>query len=66
MMDIKALKIIRSRIQDATNSYSESLLQGNLKDFTEYRYLCGVIHGLSLADRELVDMLSALEHDEDV
>jgi hypothetical protein len=66
MSDSKALKIIRSRVQETVNSYSESILQGNVKDFTEYRYLCGVIHGLNLADRELVDLLSALEHDEDV
>ena len=63
MDEIKVIKITRAELKKHIDDYSASIVGGNAKEFSEYRYLCGVIYGLSLADRELVDLLSALEHD---
>jgi hypothetical protein len=38
---------------------------GNLKDFAEYKNLCGVIQGLSLAESIIKDLVQKLEHDDD-
>jgi hypothetical protein len=35
---------------------------GNLKDFAEYKNLCGVIQGLSLAESIIKDLVQKLEH----
>lgn len=65
MDDVKALQIVRKEIQQRIDDYSASLVRGDAKDHAEYRYQCGVIYGLNLADRELVDLMSAMEHNED-
>jgi hypothetical protein len=38
---------------------------GNLKDFAEYKNLCGVIQGLSLAESIAKDLVQKLEHDDE-
>ena len=38
---------------------------GNLKDFAEYKNLCGVIQGLSLAESIVKDLVQKLEHDDE-
>ena len=38
---------------------------GNLKDFAEYKNLCGVIQGLSLAESIIKDLVQKLEHDDE-
>ena len=38
---------------------------GNLKDFAEYKNLCGVIQGLNLAESIVKDLVQKLEHDDE-
>ena len=38
---------------------------GNLKDFSEYKNLCGVIQGLSLAESIIKDLVQKLERDDE-
>lgn len=63
MNEISVLQTIRNKLREHLNDYADSLAQGNAKDFAEYRYIAGVIYGLALAEREVLDLKSALEHD---
>lgn len=38
---------------------------GNLKDFAEYKNLCGVIQGLSLAESMTKDLVQKLERNDE-
>jgi hypothetical protein len=47
------------------NDYADTIAGGSAKDFPEYKHLCGVIEGLALAERELLDIRKKAEDDED-
>jgi hypothetical protein len=47
------------------NDYADTLAGGGAKDFPEYKHLCGVIEGLALAERELLDIRQKAAAEED-
>lgn len=63
MNEITVLQTVRNKLREHLNDYADSLAQGSAKDFADYRYITGVIYGLALAEREVLDLKSALEHD---
>ena len=65
MDEVKVLQTVRNKLREHLNDYADSLAQGNAKDFADYRYITGVIYGLALAEREVLDLKSALEHDDE-
>ena len=65
MDDTASLKILRAKIRERMNDIADSLAGGSAKDFGEYRNLCGVIHGLALAERDLLDLQNSMEQDDD-
>jgi hypothetical protein len=38
------------------NELSDHISGGACKDFAEYRHCCGIIEGLAIAERELLDL----------
>lgn len=60
-----ALDRLRRRIRDIMNDYADTLAGGGAQDFPEYKRLCGVIEGLALAERELLDIRKLSDEDED-
>ena len=65
MEDVKILKVLRSKLRERMNDLADTVAGGGVKDFGDYRNLCGQIHGLAVAEREILDLQSALEHSED-
>jgi hypothetical protein len=47
------------------NDYADTVSTGGAQDFAEYKRLCGVIEGLALAERELLDVAQRAMADED-
>lgn len=47
------------------NDYADTVAGGSAQDFAEYKRLCGVIEGLALAERELLDIAQKAMSDED-
>jgi len=43
------------------NNYADDLASGICRNFDEYQKLCGVIQGLSLAERHVMDLLEKVE-----
>lgn len=56
---------LRRRLRDLLNDYADTVAGGGAQDFAEYKKLCGVIEGLALAERELLDIRQKAEDDED-
>lgn len=65
MNELDILKVLRSKIRDRMNDIADTIAGGSAKDFGEYRNLCGVIHGLALAERDLLDLQNSMEQDDD-
>jgi hypothetical protein len=65
MEDTKILGILRTKLRERMNDLADTVAGGGAKDFGEYRNLCGVIHGLAIAEREILDLQSAMEQSED-
>jgi hypothetical protein len=63
-MDEKILSVLRTKIRAQLNDLADNIAGGSAKDFGEYRYMCGVIHGLALAERELLDMAETLKRND--
>jgi hypothetical protein len=64
-MDEKILMVLRTKIREQLNNMADNIAGGSAKDFGEYRYACGVIHGLTLAERELLDLIEVAKRNDD-
>lgn len=57
---------LHKAITDLVQHRSETLISGQIKDFAEYQRLVGVVEGLRLAERELLELQrNQQEYDED-
>lgn len=63
-MDEKILTVLRTKIRARLNDLADNIAGGSAKDFAEYRYGCGVIHGLALAERELLDLIESAKRND--
>jgi hypothetical protein len=43
------------------NNYADDLAGGVCRSYDEYQKLCGVIQGLALAERHLIDLAEKVE-----
>ena len=64
MMDIFA-SVLRDKIRKDMNDYTDDMANGVCGDFAAYQKLCGVIQGLALAERHLLDLVEAQQKDEE-
>jgi hypothetical protein len=54
-------RVLREKIRADMNNYADDLAGGACRTFDEYQKLCGVISGLALAERYLLDLLEKVE-----
>jgi hypothetical protein len=59
------LEAFMSRVEEIRIQYIEHVSSGSLADYASYQKACGTIEGLSLAVRELKDILSGISSDPD-
>lgn len=52
---------LRKKLRVHMNNYADDLANGVCKNFEEYKFLCGKIEGLALAERELLDLAKLQE-----
>tara|TARA_R100001510_G_C7653078_1_gene211107 strand:- start:48 stop:248 length:201 start_codon:yes stop_codon:yes gene_type:complete len=52
---------LRQSFRNQMNEYTDHIAGGGCKDFSEYTKCCGIIEGLALAERELLDLKSRIE-----
>jgi hypothetical protein len=64
MMDIFA-SVLRDKIRKDMNDYTDDMANGVCADFAGYQKLCGVIQGLALAERHLLDLVEAQQKEDE-
>ncbi len=57
--------VLRDKLRTDMNSYTDDLATGMCGDFAAYQKLCGVIQGLALAERHLLDLVEAARKGEE-
>ncbi len=51
---------LRKRIREETEACADHLRTGGVKSYDEYRHVTGIIHGLTIVEREVNDLMDAL------
>lgn len=54
---------LRKAIRVRMNDMADHIAGGACKDYADYMKCCGVVEGLALAERELLDLTQQIEDD---
>ena len=54
-------RVLREKIRTDMNNYCDDIASGQCRTFDEYQKLCGVIQGLAVAERHLLDLAEKVE-----
>ena len=54
-------RVLREQIRTDMNNYADDLAGGSCRTFEEYQKLVGVIQGLALAERYILDLAKKVE-----
>lgn len=54
-------ELLNKQIRKDMNQYADDIATGQCQSFEEYKRLCGVIQGLALAERLLIDLAEKKE-----
>lgn len=57
--------ILRKHIRDDMNNYADDVAGGACADYASYQKLCGVIQGLAIAERHLLDLAKRVKEEDD-
>jgi hypothetical protein len=58
-------RVLRDKIRTDMNNYADDIAGGACRSFEEYQKLCGIISGLALAERYLIDLQQKVEESHD-
>jgi len=58
-------RVLREKIRTDMNNYADDLAGGSCRNFEEYQKLCGVISGLAIAERYLLDLQKEVEESDE-
>tara|TARA_R110002020_G_scaffold279806_1_gene495605 strand:- start:2569 stop:2760 length:192 start_codon:yes stop_codon:yes gene_type:complete len=61
MSDGDLLILLQKKIREHMNDTADHLSADGCKNIEEYKKCCGIIEGLALAERELLDMVETGE-----
>ena len=53
------IRVLREKIRTDMNNYADDVATGTCQDFPAYKELCGVIRGLAVAERHILDIVHA-------
>lgn len=54
-------RVLREQIRKDMNNYADDMASGQCASFEAYQKLCGVIQGLAIAERYLIDLAEKVE-----
>ena len=64
-MDKDFASVLREKLRTEMNNYADDVATGLCLDFAQYQKLCGMIQGLALAERLLLDLVEAIRKGEE-
>lgn len=50
------LELVRKKIRNKMNELADDIALGSAKDFPDYKYLTGIIAGLAMVERDIIDL----------
>ncbi|MBT9165489.1 MAG: hypothetical protein DDT25_00134 [Chloroflexi bacterium] len=59
------MQYLAGKFNDEMKVLSDDLARGAAKDYGDYKYACGIIRGLMIANAVLADVTVQMEKDED-
>jgi len=54
-------RVLREQIRRDMNNYADDCAGGGCRTYDEYQKLCGVIQGLAIAERYVIDLAEKVE-----
>ena len=54
-------RVLREQIRKDMNNYADDCAGGGCRTYEEYQKLCGVIQGLAIAERYVIDLAEKVE-----
>jgi len=58
-------RVLREKLRTDMNNYADDCAGGACRNFEEYQKLCGIIQGLALAERYLLDLAQKVEQSDE-
>jgi hypothetical protein len=58
-------RVLREKLRTDMNNYADDLAGGSCRSFDEYQKLCGLIQGLAVAERHLLDLVEKVEQSDE-
>jgi hypothetical protein len=58
-------RVLREKLRTDMNNYADDCAGGACRNFEEYQKLCGIIQGLALAERYLLDLAQKVEESDE-
>jgi len=53
---VSELFVLKKKIRDMMNDFADDLALGGAQDFHQYKHMTGVIAGLAMIEREILDL----------
>ena len=54
-------ELFLDRLSELKTQHIEHIVNGGVESYDEYRHLCGVLKGLSIAEREYKELLTKVD-----
>lgn len=64
-MSTDLLRYLSGKVQEEMNVLRDDLARGTAKDHGEYKYACGIVRGLMIANALFADTAQNMENDDD-
>jgi len=58
-------RVLREKIRNDMNNYADDMAGGACRSFDDYQKLCGLIQGLAVAERHLLDLVEKVEQSDE-
>ena len=58
-------RVLREKLRTDMNNYTDDMAGGACRSFDEYQKLCGLIQGLAVAERHLLDLVEKVEQSDE-
>jgi len=58
-------RVLREKLRTDMNNYADDLAGGACRSFDDYQKLCGLIQGLAVAERHLLDLVEKVEQSDE-
>lgn len=59
------VRVLREKIRTDMNNYADDVATGRCQDFANYQKLCGLIQGLAVAERHILDLVEKVEQSDE-